>query len=357
MSKYAMFYNSKNNDRVYDADDMTEWLKPFFATGIFNGGMQVTANDNMSVTIAGGYCNIGGKVKKFNEAQTLTIETASGTLNRIDNVILRRDDIERDITLMIQKGGQADTPTAPALTRSGAYYDLKLAEIYVSAGSIKITQDNITDCRANGDVCGWVASTVKEIDFSQMTTQFNAFFEKYKEDIRTSYLAYLTKIGEYENAQKEQFETWFKTIKDILSGNVAGNLQNQINILAANVHELRTYEAELRQDLGSVKTEIENTRLGKNVVLTASKWSAQPETIEGLSLYTYTCKVDKVFSKRPEISLIPQSPTKIPRRREEEAFNSIKAVVLKIDGDNKELIFYTEEKHDTTFVVFVKGVK
>ena len=55
MSKYAMFYNSKNNDRVYDADDMTEWLKPFFVTGIFNGGMQVTANDNMSVTIAGGY--------------------------------------------------------------------------------------------------------------------------------------------------------------------------------------------------------------------------------------------------------------------------------------------------------------
>ena len=62
MSEYAMFYNSVEGDRVYDADDMTDWLKPFFVTGVFNGQMQVTANDDMTVTVANGYVNIGGKV-------------------------------------------------------------------------------------------------------------------------------------------------------------------------------------------------------------------------------------------------------------------------------------------------------
>ena len=108
MSEYAMFYNSVEGDRVYDADDMTDWLKPFFVTGVFNGQMQVTANDDMTVTVADGYVNIGGKVKKFPNAQTFDIETASGTLNRIDNVIVRRNDTDRDITVMIQKQDKAE---------------------------------------------------------------------------------------------------------------------------------------------------------------------------------------------------------------------------------------------------------
>ncbi|MBQ8551067.1 MAG: hypothetical protein IJ426_07000 [Clostridia bacterium] len=118
MENYAYFYNSDNGDRVYDADSMTDWLLPFFTTGVFNGQLQVTANDNMTITVSGGYCNIAGKVKHFVSATTFDLETASGTLNRIDNVILRRDDTQRDIYLMIEKGGNAQNPTAPDLTRN-----------------------------------------------------------------------------------------------------------------------------------------------------------------------------------------------------------------------------------------------
>ena len=36
MGTYANFYNSDNGDRVYDADSFSEWLRPFFKTGVFN---------------------------------------------------------------------------------------------------------------------------------------------------------------------------------------------------------------------------------------------------------------------------------------------------------------------------------
>lgn len=249
MENYALFYNSNNGDRVYDADSMTEWLLPFFKTGVFNGQLRVTANNDMTVTIDAGYCNVKGKVKPFRQKTTFDLETASGTLNRIDNVILRRDDTLRDIYLMIEKGGNAQQPTAPPLVRSGAIYDLKLAEIYIEAGTIRITQEEITDCRMNADVCGWVASTVEEIDFSQVTEQFEAYFTRYKRQIAGDYAAFLDQLGltetqaeaayqnflaimdGYQKQQQAIFEAWFEEIKGQLDTDQAGHLQNEVNEL------------------------------------------------------------------------------------------------------------------------------
>ena len=85
----------------------------------FQGQLQVTANNDMSVTVAAGYGYINGKHRHFLTPTTLDLETASGTLHRIDNVILRRDDTDRRIYLLIVKGGNASSPVAPALTREG----------------------------------------------------------------------------------------------------------------------------------------------------------------------------------------------------------------------------------------------
>lgn len=233
--KYALFYRSKNGDRIYTADSLSDWLRKFFTTGVFEGDLQVVANDDMSVTVTNGYGNILGKVKIYDTETKFDLETASGTLNRIDNVILRRDDTERDIYLMIQTGSYANEPKAPEIVRSGAIYDLKLAEIYVAAGTIRITQSNITDCRINSEVCGYVASTVKEIDFSQMQAQFNAYFEEYKVKMNEDYTEFITNYEEmvttFENTQAANFTTWFNNVKGQLSSDVAGNLLNLINNL------------------------------------------------------------------------------------------------------------------------------
>ena len=202
----AMFYNSNEGDRVYDADDMTDWLKPFFLTGVFNGQLQVTANNDMTVTIAPGYVNIGGKTRHFVRSTTIDLETASATLDRIDAVVVRRDDTNRDIYLTVVKGGNSGTPTPPPLVRDGAVYDLRLAEVYVSAGAVRITQAEITDTRMNAAVCGWVASTVTELDFSQITAQFDEFFSQYQAEILTQYNAYLVNIGDKEDAAEAKLQ-------------------------------------------------------------------------------------------------------------------------------------------------------
>lgn len=202
---YDYFWNS-NNDRYYDAESMADWLRPFFCNGVFNGQMQVTANDNMSVTVAAGYGYINGKHRHFLQPTTLDLETASGTLDRIDAVMIRRDDTERRIYLTIVKGGNATTPTAPAPTREGAIYDLKLADIYIAAGTIRITQAEISDTRMNAAVCGWVAATVKEIDFTQIQAQFDAYFAQYKKNISDDYSEYFKAIQAFKDKAKEDYD-------------------------------------------------------------------------------------------------------------------------------------------------------
>lgn len=202
---YDYFWNSEN-DRYYDADSMADWLRPFFCNGVFNGQMQVTANDDMSVTVAAGYGYINGKHRHFLQPTTLDLETASGTLNRIDAVMIRRNDTERRIYLTIVKGGNAQTPTAPAPTRDGAIYDLKLADIYIAAGTVRITQTEISDTRMNAAVCGWVAATVKEIDFTQIQAQFDAYFAQYKKSISDRYQDYFAAIQSFREQAQENYD-------------------------------------------------------------------------------------------------------------------------------------------------------
>ena len=259
MGQYANFYNSRNGDRVYNADSMSEWLLPFFTTGVFNNCFAVDATgDGMSISVGGGYVNIKGKTKHFEQAQIFTLEKASGTLARIDNVILRRDDTERDFYILVETGGFSKNPVAPEITRTEAIHDLKLAEIKVEVGAIEITQENITDTRMDADVCGWVMATVKEIDFSQITAQFQAFFQRYQAQIVEEFTAYqetITNLEDqgtaalkdmkkqfdaYAEQQEELFTDLYNRIKDQLSQDAAVSLWFSVNELQETFKNLAT---------------------------------------------------------------------------------------------------------------------
>lgn len=220
MANYAFFYNSVNGDRVYGADSFSDWMKQYFTDGVKAGTMQVAAAGGMTVTVSAGAGAIGGKMRVIDAATTLTLDVGSGSANRIDNIVLRRDDTQRNIYLQVVKGATAANPTAPALVRSGGIYDLKLAEVYVSKGAIAVTQANITDTRMNAAVCGYVTGAVSQIDFAQISAQFEAYLTQYK-------------------AQKlAEFEAWFQGIQNAFGDDVAGALQGEIDALGGRVTTL-----------------------------------------------------------------------------------------------------------------------
>lgn len=196
--KYG-FFNSINNDRVYDASDVARFLSKFFTNGIFNNSLAVSSNDNMTVSIATGQANINGYGYENTEILTLDIDEADSELNRIDSVIVRLDLTNRQITTMILQGQYATTPSQPSIIRSGNVYDLRLANILVSASSSRITSEDITDTRFGSD-CGNVTQAVLELDTSDIFAQYEAYFNE-----------------------------WFSELQDELDTSQAGHLQNEIN--------------------------------------------------------------------------------------------------------------------------------
>ena len=233
MGEYANFYNSENGDRVYDADSFAEWLRPFFRNGVFKDELRVTANDDMSITVSAGNAYVNGKMKFFENPQTFVVEAANANLSRIDNVIMRRDDVNRDFTIFIQKGAFSSEPVAPAITRENGVYDLVLAQIYVEAATITIKQKNITDTRPDLNLCGYVASTITQMDFKQFTAQWEDYISNFKKENEDSYSTWENNrkeiVQNFEDDSETQFNQWFAGIRQQLDVNADARLTELTN--------------------------------------------------------------------------------------------------------------------------------
>lgn len=149
-------------DRKYNADHYSDNQAAFISDGVRYGksnDLLVTANGGMALNVAIGRAMIKGKWY-FNDTPYtgFSVPTSHPSMKRIDRVVLRLDNTvdAREITLKYLTGTAATTPVAPALTRTETVWEIALADINVKAAVSSITQGDITDQRANYDVCGWV---------------------------------------------------------------------------------------------------------------------------------------------------------------------------------------------------------
>lgn len=220
---YGLFWNSDSGDRKYDAQSFEKWLKKFFTSGVFEGDLQVLASSGMTVQVQTGYSNVNGKVGLFESATNVTLNAANSRYPRIDTIIIERNDVDRVIQIDKVTGaytGENPQPTAPIWDETQGIYQLVLAQIYVGAGVSSISQEDITDKRTDTDVCGYIAGTVNEMDFSQFTAQFEAYFST------------------FEATQLAEFEEWFDHMKDQLDSDAAGHLQAEIDATNGNIGTL-----------------------------------------------------------------------------------------------------------------------
>lgn len=214
-------------DRAEEASFFAKYFSQFISNGVFpnpSTNMQVLADTGMQVKVSIGTCFINGYMGWVENAETFTIEE-SDTQARIDRLVARLDFDNREIQCYVKKGTAAGNPVAPVLQRDYDMYEIGLADIRVNANAIEIKQENITDLRLNTDLCGIVAVPLQHVD---TTTLFNQYQD---------WLANVTEQGE-EDLQltqeqlEQQFNSWFETVQDTLSGDTAGNLLNLINTKA-----------------------------------------------------------------------------------------------------------------------------
>lgn len=238
--KSGMF-NSVNRDRVYKAEDFASYFASFISNGVFpnpSNGLQVLASGSgMNLTLKPGRGWISGYYLVNDADHTLTLSVADPVLKRIDRVVMQLNYLTRSITINIKKGTPSATPVAPDLTRNVDIYELALADVTVNNGVITITQGNIADTRLNTSLCGIVHGVVNQVDTTTIFNQYMAWFEETKYNATGEMLV-------WQNEQKQQFIDWFDTIKDILDGDVAGNLASRIAVLEQQMVQMENHVAD-----------------------------------------------------------------------------------------------------------------
>lgn len=165
----------------YDATDAAGYFSTR-CSGVYSAedDFAVTAAGGTSVTVSAGVAWIHpdrwtGYSVLCREEQTLELSAADGIRTRIDRVVLRYDAAARQTRLQVLEGTpDSASPTAPAITRTALVYDLCLAEITRPAGSTAITAANLTDTRADEDVCGVMRDGVTSIPTAELVKQWRA---------------------------------------------------------------------------------------------------------------------------------------------------------------------------------------
>lgn len=259
------------NNTEYEADALGAWCGTR-TRGVFaaDGHFAVTANGDMTVTVSPGLAWLKADtywgVNAFeNNAQTLALDIADGSLPRIDAVCVRLDKNQNFAEIVIKRGSYTPQPaviTPPV--RNLDYDEIYVATITVRAGAASILTSDITDQRLNETYCGVMRDGVTGIPTQQLYDQwanwmdnFTAEAQQYYGDYQTMvadrytqyvaditvheqnaqqvYNAYEAFMSAYETQAQADFEAWFETIRGILSDDVAGQIMNLIDALTARV--------------------------------------------------------------------------------------------------------------------------
>lgn len=255
MSVSSGFFNSLNGDRKYNAAQMSAIFDGLIIDGIF-----ASIGTAFAVKAAGGLTvNVGIGKAWFDHTWTvndsilpMTAPEAEVLLDRIDAVVLEVNGTEsvRENTIKFVKGNPSSAPSRPTLTNEGNVHQYPLCYIYRKYGTAVINQADITPMvgtestpfvtgilqtisldellgKWQDELDRFTDARSQEVDdwIAQEESDFTAWFNKMKADLQQEQ----TVLDQWIASEQADFLAWYNQMKDQLSGDVAGNLQLEIN--------------------------------------------------------------------------------------------------------------------------------
>ena len=255
MSVSSGFFNSLNGDRKYNAAQMSAIFDGLIIDGVF-----ASIGTAFAVKAAGGLTvNVGIGKAWFDHTWTvndsilpMTAPEAEVLLDRIDAVVLEVNGMEsvRENTIKFVKGNPSSAPSRPTLTNEGNVHQYPLCYIYRKYGTAVINQADITPmvCTESTPFVTGILQTIsldellgkwqdeldrftdarsQEVDdwIAQEESDFTTWFNNMKADLQQEQAV----LDQWIASEQADFLAWYNQMKDQLSGDVAGNLQLEID--------------------------------------------------------------------------------------------------------------------------------
>lgn len=255
MSVTYGFYNSLNGDRKYNAEQISSIFDGLIVDGVF-----ASIGTAFAVKAAGGLTvNVGIGKAWFNHTWTLndsilplTAPESEVLLDRIDAVVLEVNGLEsvRENSIKIITGTPSSAPVRPTLENEGNVHQYPLAYIYRKFGSAVITQADITNM-VGTDSTPFVTGILQTISLDELLGQWQDQLDRFTDarsqevddwiaqeesdfttwfnEMKANLQQEQTVLDQWIASEQADFLTWYNQMKDQLSGDVAGNLQLEID--------------------------------------------------------------------------------------------------------------------------------
>lgn len=255
MSVSSGFFNSLNGDRKYNAAQMSAIFDGLIIDGVF-----ASIGTAFAVKAVGGLTvNVGIGKAWFDHTWTvndsvlpMTAPEAEVLLDRIDAVVLEVNGTEsvRENTIKFVKGNPSSAPSRPTLTNEGNVHQYPLCYIYRKYGTAVINQADITPMvgtestpfvtgilqtisldellgKWQDELDRFTDARSQEVDdwIAQEESDFTTWFDKMKADLQQEQNV----LDQWIASEQADFLAWYNQMKDQLSGDVAGNLQLEID--------------------------------------------------------------------------------------------------------------------------------
>lgn len=192
---------------TYSAEDVATYLCTR-TSGVYakDSNFAASITGTRQITIAPGlawmnYDDFKGVSVCSRENTVLTVPDADNTLNRVDRVVLQFDTASNLTAIRLKTGTPAVAAQPPDILQNHNQYELGLCTISVPAGSTAIAAANLTDTRADEDVCGVMRDGVTGIPTAQLLQQWQAAQAAQEADARQQTEHQLTTAQQKFDAQ------------------------------------------------------------------------------------------------------------------------------------------------------------
>lgn len=239
MSVTSGFFDSLNHDRRYNARQMSAIFD-----GIINDGIFANIGAAFAITVDSGVTiNIDTGKAWFNSAWVYndallpkTLEGSEVVLDRIDAVVIEVDHREtvRMGDIKIVKGTPSSSPNRPIMIHEANRHQYPLAYIYRKAGSVTISQADITNMVGTSS-CPYITGILQVQNIDNIVAQWGAQWNQwYTEKISQTDVDTSELLAE----MKSEFDIWFADVRALLDDDVATALTAQVAALQGKFDDL-----------------------------------------------------------------------------------------------------------------------
>ena len=208
---------------TYSAEDVATYLCTR-TSGVYakDSNFAASITGTRQVTIAPGlawmnYDDFKGVSVCSRENTVLTVPDADNTLNRVDRVVLQFDAASNITAIRLKTGTPAVAAQPPAILQNHSQYELGLCTISVPAGSAAISAADVTDTRADEDICGVMRDGVTSIPTAQLIAQWRAAQADLETQLRAQLAVLNAEIKEGSAYSKSEADAKFALTADKIS--------------------------------------------------------------------------------------------------------------------------------------------